>query len=183
MDSLSSADKKGESYTFSKLVSAQEFGECLATKTIYIDNDENTKEYKKQIDISKNGLVIENIKAYSDKEQATQIDCLNLKESIFVRAILNDENRVFYDETIQWAYYLKGINEDLSKINMKKVCKMDNVEGNDMLFYIDLLNKQDRDTLQNNPQNYKLMLFAYFNKPAIKIGNKTPHIVLSVESN
>lgn len=181
--SLSSADKKGGSYTFSKRVSAQEFGECLATQTIYIDNDENTKEYKKQIDISKNGLVIENIKAYSDKEQTTQIDCLNLKESIFVRAILNDENRVFYDETIQWAYYLKGINEDLSKINMKKVCKMDNVEGNDMLFYIDLLNKQDRDTLQNNPQNYKLMLFAYFNKPAIKIGNKTPHIVLSVESN
>lgn len=89
---------------------------------------------KKQIDTSKNGLVIENIKAYSDKEQATQIDCLNLKESIFVRAILNDENRVFYDETIQWAYYLKGINEDLSKINMKKVCKMDNVEGNDISF-------------------------------------------------
>lgn len=181
--SLSSADKQGESYTFGKRVSAQEFGECLATKTIYIDNDENAMAYKKQIDTSKNGLVIENIKAYSDKEQATQIDCLNLKESIFVRAILNDENRVFYDETIQWAYYLKGINEDLSKINMKKVCKMDNVEGNDMLFYIDLLNKQDRDTLQNNPQNYKLMLFAYFNKPAIKIGNKTPHIVLSVESN
>ena len=181
--SLSSADKKGGSYTFSKRVSAQEFGECLATQTIYIDNDENTKEYKKQIDISKNGLVIENIKAYSDKEQTTQIDCLNLKESIFVRAILNDENRVFYDETIQWAYYLKGINEDLSKINMKKVCKMDNVEGNDMLFYIDLLNKQDRDTLQNNPQHYKLILFAYFNKPAIKIGSRTPHIVLSVESN
>ena len=181
--SLSSADKQGGSYTFSKLVSAQEFGEDIATQTIHIDNDENAMAYKKQIDTSKNGLVIENIKAYSDKEQATQIDCLNLKESIFVRAILNDENRVFYDETIQWAYYLKGINEDLSKINMKKVCKMDNVEGNDMLFYIDLLNKQDRDTLQNNPQNYKLMLFAYFNKPAIKIGNKTPHIVLSVESN
>ena len=183
MDSLSSADKQGGSYTFSKLASAQEFGEDIATQTIHIDNDENAMAYKKQIDTSKNGLVIENIKAYSDKEQVTQIDCLNLKESIFVRAILNDENRVFYDETIQWAYYLKGINEDLSKINMKKVCKMDNVEGNDMLFYIDLLNKQDRDTLQNNPQNYKLMLFAYFNKPAIKIGNKTPHIVLSVESN
>ena len=138
---------------------------------------------KKQIDTSKNGLVIENIKAYSDKEQVTQIDCLNLKESIFVRAILNDENRVFYDETIQWAYYLKGINEDLSKINMKKVCKMDNIEGNDILFCIDLLNKQDRDTLQNNPQHYKLILFAYFNKPAIKIGSRTPHIVLSVESD
>ena len=117
-------------------------------------------------------------------------DCKNgneriiyLKESIFVRAILNDENRVFYDETIQWAYYLKGINEDLSKINMKKVCKMDNIEGNDILFCIDLLNKQDRDTLQNNPQHYKLILFAYFNKPAIKIGSRTPHIVLSVESD
>ena len=183
MDSLSSADKQGGSYTFSKRVSAQEFRESLATQTIYIDNDENTKEYKKQIDISKNGLVIENIKAYSDKEQTTQIDCLNLKESIFVRAILNDENRVFYDETIQWAYYLKGISENLDKIDTKKAYKMDNVEGNDILFCIDLLNKQDKDTLLNNPQNYKLMLFAYFHKPAIKIGNKTPHIVLSVENS
>lgn len=47
MDSLSSADKKGESYTFSKLVSAQEFGEDIVTQTIHIDNDENAMAYKK----------------------------------------------------------------------------------------------------------------------------------------
>ena len=181
--SLSSADKKGGSYTFGKRVSAQEFGEGLAIQTTYVDNDENAMAYKTQIDRSKSGLVIETIKAYSDKEQTIQIDCLNLQESIFVRAILNDESRVFYDETIQWAYYLKGISENLDKIDTKKAYKMDNVEGNDILFCIDLLNKQDKDTLLNNPQNYKLMLFAYFHKPAIKIGNKTPHIVLSVESD
>lgn len=45
--SLSSADKKGESYTFGKRVSAQEFGEDIATQTIRIDNDENAMAYKK----------------------------------------------------------------------------------------------------------------------------------------
>ncbi|WP_240723850.1 hypothetical protein [Helicobacter pullorum] len=45
--SLSSADKQGGSYTFSKLVSAQEFGEDIATQTIHIDNDENAMAYKK----------------------------------------------------------------------------------------------------------------------------------------
>lgn len=45
--SLSSADKKGGSYTFGKRVSAQEFGEDIATQTIHIDNDENVMAYKK----------------------------------------------------------------------------------------------------------------------------------------
>ena len=47
MDSLSSADKQGGNYTFDKLVSAQEFGEDIATQTIHIDNDENAMAYKK----------------------------------------------------------------------------------------------------------------------------------------
>ncbi|STQ91998.1 hypothetical protein [Helicobacter fennelliae] len=182
--SLSSADKKGGNYTFTKKVSAQEFGEEI--KTIYIDND-NPKAYQEQIDDSKKKLNIINIKAYSDKEQTNEIDTCDSETTIFVRAILNEEDRVFYDETIHWAYYIKGASEDLNKIDRDKIKQMENIEGNDIIFSLDMLAEDDKEillkSLQNNSQKYELILFAYFKKPAIKVGNNITSIVLSMKTS
>ncbi|WP_300827524.1 hypothetical protein [Helicobacter sp. UBA3407] len=182
--SLSSADKKGGNYTFTKKVSAQEFGEEI--KTIYIDND-NPKAYQEQIDDSKKKLNIINIKAYSDKEQTNEIDTCDSETTIFVRAILNEEDRVFYDETIHWAYYIKGASEDLNKIDRDKIKQMENIEGNDIIFSLDMLAEDDKEillkSLQNNSQKYELILFAYFKKPAIKVKNDITSIVLSMKTS
>lgn len=182
--SLSSADKKGGSYTFTKKVSAQEFGGEI--KTIYIDNN-NPKAYQEQIDDSKKNLNIIDIKAYSDKEQTKEINTCDTEATIFVRAILNDEDRAFYDETIHWAYYIKGASEDLNKINTKKANQMENIDGNDIMFSLDMLAENDKKillkSLQDSSQKYELILFAYFRKPAIKVGNNITSIVLSVKTS
>jgi len=182
--SLSSADKKGGNYTFTKKVSAQEFGEEI--KTIYIDND-NPEAYQGQVNDSKEKLNIINIKAYSDKEQTNEIDTCDSETTIFVRAILNEEDRVFYDETIHWAYYIKGASEDLNKIDRDKIKQMENIEGNDIIFSLDMLAEDDKEillkSLQNNSQKYELILFAYFKKPAIKVKNDITSIVLSMKTS
>lgn len=182
--SLSSADKKGGNYTFTKKVSAQEFGEEI--KTIYIDND-NPEAYQGQVNDSKEKLNIINIKAYSDKEQTNEIDTCDSETTIFVRAILNEEDRVFYDETIHWAYYIKGASEDLNKIDRDKIKQMENIEGNDIIFSLDMLAEDDKEillkSLQDSSQKYELILFAYFKKPAIKVKNDITSIVLSMKTS
>lgn len=182
--SLSSADKKGGNYTFTKKVSAQEFGEVI--KTIYIDNN-NPKAYQEQIDDSKKNLNIIDIKAYSNKEQTKEIDTCDTETTIFVRAILNEEDRAFYDETIHWAYYIKGASEDLNKIDRNRIKQMENIEGNDIIFSLDMLAEDDKkillESLQDNSQKYELILFAYFKKPAIKVGNNITSIVLSMKAS
>lgn len=100
---------------------------------------------------------------------------------------LNEEDRAFYDETIHWAYYIKGAGEDLNKIDTKKANQMENIEGNDIIFSLDMLAENDKkillESLQDNSQKYELILFAFFKKPAIKVGNNITSIVLSVKTS
>ncbi|EII0241225.1 hypothetical protein QVK18_001411 [Campylobacter jejuni] len=82
--SLSSADKKGGSYTFTNKVSMQDFGENL-----YLDTEANG--YEKQIKNSRENLYITNLKAYKEKEQQNTTDKIPYNETIFIRAYLNNE--------------------------------------------------------------------------------------------
>ncbi|EMX2707868.1 hypothetical protein AAGQ76_001954, partial [Campylobacter coli] len=74
--SLSSADKKGGSYTFTNKVSMQDFGENL-----YLDTEANG--YEKQIKNSRENLYITNLKAYKEKEQQNTTDKIPYNETIF----------------------------------------------------------------------------------------------------
>ncbi|MCE7092251.1 hypothetical protein LZV73_08995 [Campylobacter coli] len=167
--SLSSADKKGGSYTFTNKVSMQDFGENL-----YLDTE--TNGYEKQIKNSRENLYITNLKAYKEKEQQNTTDKIPYNETIFVRAYLNNEEKFFFDETIKWAYCIK--KEEELECNQSKIKILENLQGNDIAFNTSMLSQDDRNILYNMNEKYQLILFAYFNKPAFKTTQGITHLVL-----
>ncbi|MGI7919327.1 hypothetical protein ACNGIS_08890, partial [Campylobacter jejuni] len=167
--SLSSADKKGGSYTFTNKVSMQDFGENL-----YLDTEANG--YEKQIKNSRKDLYITNLKAYKEKEQQNTTDKIPYNETIFVRAYLNNEEKFFFDETIKWAYCIK--KEEELECNQSKIKILENLQGNDITFNTSMLSQDDRNILYNMNEKYQLILFAYFNTPAFKTTQGITHLVL-----
>lgn len=167
--SLSSADKKGGSYTFTNKVSMQDFGENL-----YLDTEANG--YEKQIKNSRKNLYITSLQAYKEKEQQNTTDKIPYNETIFVRAYLNNEEKFFFDETIKWAYCIK--KEEELECNQSKIKILENLQGNDIAFNTSMLSQDDRNILYNMNEKYQLILFAYFNKPAFKTTQGITHLVL-----
>ncbi len=167
--SLSSADKKGGSYTFTNKVSMQDFGENL-----YLDTEANG--YEKQIKNSRKNLYITSLQAYKEKEQQNTTDKIPYNETIFVRAYLNNEEKFFFDETIKWAYCIK--KEEELECNQSKIKILENLQGNDIAFNTSMLSQDDRNILYNMNEKYQLILFAYFNKPAFKATQGITHLVL-----
>lgn len=180
--SLSSADKKGGSYTFKNQISMQEFSD-IKPQLVCLENNDN--KYNTQVAESKYGLYIVDIIAYSDKEQQNSTTTIDENKIIFVQAKLNDNNKVFYDESIKWAYCLKNRNENLDKINIKERYKKLIAEGNDIAFSLNMLKNDDKQILLNSRQfnlsQYELILFAYFKAPAIKVRNNKTSIILSLK--
>ncbi|WP_072223553.1 hypothetical protein [Campylobacter jejuni] len=167
--SLSSADKKGGSYTFTNKVSMQDFGENL-----YLDTEANG--YEKQIKNSRKNLYITSLQAYKEKEQQNTTDKIPYNETIFVRAYLNNEEKFFFDETIKWAYCIK--KEEELECNQSKIKILENLQGNDIAFNTSMLSQNDRNILYNMNEKYQLILFAYFNTPAFKTTQGITHLVL-----
>ncbi len=167
--SLSSADKKGGSYTFTNKVSMQDFGENL-----YLDTEANG--YEKQIKNSRKNLYITNLKAYKEKEQQNITDKIPYNETIFVRAYLNNEEKFFFDEAIKWAYCIK--KEVELEGNQPKINILENLQGNDIAFNTSMLLASDREKLNLANEKYQLILFAYFNAPAFKTTQGITHLVL-----
>ncbi|EFC31068.1 hypothetical protein [Campylobacter jejuni] len=167
--SLSSADKKGGSYTFTNKVSMQDFGENL-----YLDTEANG--YEKQIKNSRKNLYITSLQAYKEKEQQNTTDKIPYNETIFVRAYLNNEEKFFFDETIKWAYCIK--KEEELECNQSKIKILENLQGNDIAFNTSMLSQDDRNILYNMNEKYQLILFAYFNTPAFKTTQGITHLVL-----
>ncbi|HDX3383485.1 TPA: hypothetical protein ROD11_001764 [Campylobacter jejuni] len=167
--SLSSADKKGGSYTFTNKVSMQDFGENL-----YLDTEANG--YEKQIKNSRKDLYITSLQAYKEKEQQNTTDKIPYNETIFIRAYLNNEEKFFFDESIKWAYCVK--KEEELECNQSKIKILENLQGNDIAFNTSMLSQNDRNILYNMNEKYQLILFAYFNTPAFKTTQGITHLVL-----
>ncbi|EAJ6513821.1 hypothetical protein FNB37_00905 [Campylobacter jejuni] len=84
--------------------------------------------------------------------------------------------RIFFDETIKWAYCIK--KEEELECNQSKIKILENLQGNDITFNTSMLSQDDRNKLYNMNEKYQLILFAYFSAPAFKTTQGITHLVL-----